>query len=100
MRKIKAAHIAMWRSGVVMGIGDIQATDTVDIMDILITEDTTEEDGVQITGLTIIEAIMAAHMAAATMAAHMVAATTTGVEGFGSASGSEKKYAYRTEYEH
>jgi hypothetical protein len=97
MRKIKVAHIVMWRSGVVMVIGDIQATDIVDIVDILITEDTTEitedtteEDGVHITGL-IIEAIMATHMAAA---------TTAGVEGFGSASGSKKKYAYRTEYEH
>jgi hypothetical protein len=55
-----------------------------------ITEDTTEEGGVHITG-RILEAIMATHMAAA---------TTAGVEGFGSASGSKKKYANRTEYEH
>ncbi|HEY6401811.1 MAG TPA: hypothetical protein VI479_10410 [Blastocatellia bacterium] len=94
----------MWRSGVVMGIGDIQATDTVDILDILImedtteimedtteiTEDTTEEGGAHITGL-IIEAIMATPMAAA---------TTAGVEGFGLASGSKDEYAYRIEYEH
>lgn len=91
------AHIAMWRSGAVTGIGDIPATDIVatdivdipatdivDIMDILITEDTTVEGGVHITGL-IIEAIMATRM---------VAATTTGVEGFGLASGSKDEYAY------
>jgi hypothetical protein len=92
MRRIKVAHIATWRSGVVTAIGDIPATDIVDIMDILITEDTTEitedtteEEGVHITG-RIIEAIMATHMA--------VVATTTGVEGFGLASGSKDEYAY------
>jgi poly(3-hydroxybutyrate) depolymerase len=80
----------MLRNGVVMVIGDIQATDTVDIVDILITEDTTEEGGVHITGL-IIEAIMATRMAAA---------TTAGVEGIGLVSGSKDEYACRTEYEH
>jgi hypothetical protein len=91
MRKIKVAHIAMWRSGVVTAIGDIPVTDTVDIMDILITEDTTEitedtteEGGVHITGL-IREAIRATPMAAA---------TTAGVEGFGMAAGSKDEYAY------
>jgi hypothetical protein len=92
MRKIKAAHIAIWRRGVVMDIGDIPAMDIVVAMAIPITEGITVEDGTDdlTTGL-IIEAIMAAHMAAATIA---------GVEGIGLASGSKGKHAYRTECEY